>query len=64
MGDNPYARITENAQTRKCDLIVMASHGGRGFDAVVLGSETVKVLTHSKAPCWLSVDSDSRECLV
>jgi len=48
MGDNPYARITENAQTRKCDLIVMASHGRRGFDAVVLGSETVKVLTHSK----------------
>ena len=50
MGDNPYARITENAQTRKCDLIVMASHGRRGFDAVVLGSETVKVLTHSKIP--------------
>jgi len=50
MGDNPYARITENAQTCKCDLIVMASHGRRGFDAVVLGSETVKVLTHSKIP--------------
>ena len=50
MGANPYARITENAQTRKCDLIVMASHGRRGFDAVVLGSETVKVLTDSKIP--------------
>jgi len=50
MGANPYARITENAKTRKCDLIVMASHGRRGFDAVVLGSETVKVLTHSKIP--------------
>ena len=50
MSDNPYAQITENAQTRKCDLIVMASHGRRGFDAVVLGSETIKVLTHSKIP--------------
>jgi len=50
MSDNPYAQIVEHAQTRKCDLIVMASHGRRGFDAVVLGSETVKVLTHSKIP--------------
>jgi len=50
MGDNPYAQIVEKAQTHKCDLIVMASHGRRGFDAVVLGSETVKVLTHSKIP--------------
>lgn len=50
MGDGPYAQIVENAHTHKCDLIVMASHGRRGFDAVVLGSETVKVLTHSKIP--------------
>lgn len=48
MGDNPYAQIIENAATLKCDLIVMASHGHRGLDAVLLGSETVKVLTHSK----------------
>ncbi len=50
MGDNLYAQIIENAETRKCDLIVMASHGRRGLDAVLLGSETVKVLTHSKIP--------------
>ena len=49
-GDNPYARIIEYAQSRKCDLIVMASHGRRGLDALLLGSETVKVLTHSKIP--------------
>ena len=33
-----------------CDLIAMASHGRRGLSAVVLGSETVKVLTHSNIP--------------
>ena len=34
----------------KCDLIVMASHGRRGLIGVLLGSETQKVLTHSKIP--------------
>jgi nucleotide-binding universal stress UspA family protein len=32
------------------DLIVMASHGRHGISAIVLGSETVKVLTHCKIP--------------
>ena len=50
MGDNPYAKIIESAQAHDCDLIVMASHGRRGLDALLLGSETVKVLTHSKIP--------------
>jgi nucleotide-binding universal stress UspA family protein len=45
-----YQAIIEAAEARKCDLIVMASHGRRGVAAVVLGSETVKVLTHSKIP--------------
>jgi nucleotide-binding universal stress UspA family protein len=45
-----YQAIIEAAEARKCDLIVMASHGRRGISAVVLGSETVKVLTHSKIP--------------
>jgi nucleotide-binding universal stress UspA family protein len=45
-----YQAIIEAATARKCDLIVMASHGHRGVSAVVLGSETVKVLTHSKIP--------------
>jgi nucleotide-binding universal stress UspA family protein len=31
-------------------MIVMASHGRRGVSAVVLGSETQKVLTHSTVP--------------
>jgi nucleotide-binding universal stress UspA family protein len=45
-----YQAIIEVASARGCDLIVMASHGRRGVSAVVLGSETVKVLTHSKIP--------------
>ena len=49
-GDHPYEEIIDEAQRRKCDLIVMASHGHKGLDAVLLGSETVKVLTHSKIP--------------
>jgi nucleotide-binding universal stress UspA family protein len=50
LGESPYREIIERAAARKCDLIVMASHGRRGLDAVLLGSETVKVLTHSKVP--------------
>jgi nucleotide-binding universal stress UspA family protein len=42
--------IAAAAQDRGCDLIVMASHGRRGVAAIVLGSETVKVLTHSTIP--------------
>lgn len=45
-----YQAIIDAAMARRCDLIVMASHGRRGVSAVVLGSETVKVLTHSKIP--------------
>jgi nucleotide-binding universal stress UspA family protein len=49
-GDSPYEEIIAQAEQRGCDLIMMASHGRRGLDAVLLGSETVKVLTHSKIP--------------
>jgi len=36
--------------SRECDLIIMASHGRRGVEGLLLGSETQKVLTHSKIP--------------
>ena len=49
-GAQPWAAIIKTARTRKCDLIVMASHGRRGLAGFVLGSETSKVLTHSKVP--------------
>ena len=46
----PWTGILHAAQKRKCDLIVMASHGRRGLARALLGSETQKVLTHSKMP--------------
>ncbi len=42
--------IIDTAQQRGCDLIVMASHGRSGIAAIVLGSVTTKVLTHTKIP--------------
>ena len=46
----PWEAILAAARKHKCDAIVMASHGRRGVAALVLGSETQKVLTHSKLP--------------
>ena len=50
VGGQPYAQIIQAAEEQKCDAICMASHGRRGVSALVLGSETVKVLTHSRIP--------------
>jgi len=50
VGGHPYEEIINYAKARKCDLIIMASHGRKGLDAVLIGSETVKVLTHSTIP--------------
>jgi nucleotide-binding universal stress UspA family protein len=49
-GAQPWEGIIDTARARKCDLITMASHGRRGLAGVILGSETTKVLTHSKTP--------------
>ena len=46
----PYEGIIAAAIAHRCDLIVMASHGRRGIKSLILGSETQKVLTHSKVP--------------
>ncbi len=46
----PWEAILAAAKKHKCDAIVMASHGRRGISAVLLGSETQKVLTHSTIP--------------
>lgn len=48
--DRPYEAIIRQAEKSKCDLIVMASHGRKGLEGLLLGSETHKVLVHSKIP--------------
>jgi nucleotide-binding universal stress UspA family protein len=48
--EHPYRAIIDTAESNACDLIVMASHGRHGASAILLGSETAKVLTHSKFP--------------
>ena len=47
---HPWEAILDHAKNQACDLIVMASHGRRGLSAMLLGSETQKVLTHSAIP--------------
>jgi len=49
-GDYPFEEILRAAKRKKCDLIYMASHGRRGIAKLLLGSETSKVLAHSKVP--------------
>lgn len=46
----PWKAIIRAARAKRCDVIVMASHGRRGISALLLGSETSKVLAHSTVP--------------
>jgi nucleotide-binding universal stress UspA family protein len=48
--DHPHEAIIAAAEQRECDLIVMGSHGRSGIVAIVLGSVTNKVLTHTTIP--------------
>jgi nucleotide-binding universal stress UspA family protein len=50
---HPAEGIISTAKDRGCDLIVMASHGRRGIDRVLLGSQANEVLTHSKVPALI-----------
>lgn len=50
---HPAAGIIAAAKDKGCDLIVMASHGRRGLDRVLLGSQANEVLTHSKVPALI-----------
>ena len=47
---HPWEAIVDHAKTQSCDLIVMASHGRRGVSALLLGSETTRVLVHCEVP--------------
>lgn len=46
----PWEGIVEAAKKKRCDLIFMASHGRTGLSGLLLGSQTTKVLSHSKIP--------------
>jgi nucleotide-binding universal stress UspA family protein len=50
LSNDPASAIIAAAAKYECDLIVMGSHGHRGIKGLLLGSETHKVLTHSKIP--------------
>jgi nucleotide-binding universal stress UspA family protein len=50
VADSPWEVIINVAAERGCDAIFMASHGRRGVSALLIGSETNKVLTHTKIP--------------
>ena len=47
---HPWEAILDHAKSQQCDLVVMASHGRRGVAALLLGSETQRVLIHSPIP--------------
>ena len=48
--NHAYEAIIQTAQAKECDCIVMASHGRKGVQGLLIGSETTKVLTHTKLP--------------
>jgi nucleotide-binding universal stress UspA family protein len=50
VNEHPYEEIVKAAQDFGCDVIFQASHGRRGIGALLIGSETNKVLTHTKIP--------------
>jgi len=47
---HPATAIIETAESRGCDLIVMASHGRRGLRKLFLGSQTSEVLVYGSVP--------------
>ena len=51
--NHPWQAIVKAAKSSKCDLIAMASHGRKGLEGLLIGSETHKVLTHSKVPVFV-----------
>lgn len=56
-GVHPYEEIINTASAKGCDLIWMGSHGRKGLDKLLLGSETQRVLSHSKLPVMVYRDA-------
>ena len=61
-GARAYEQILEAAAERQCDLIFMASHGRRGLKALVLGSQTQKVLAHATLPVLVATVEANVRC--
>jgi nucleotide-binding universal stress UspA family protein len=49
-GETAFEEIVRTAEKRGCDLIFMASHRRRGLAGMLIGSQSLHVLTHSKVP--------------
>ena len=54
--DRPHHAIVQTAKQQHCDLIVMASHGWRGMNRLLLGSETHKCCSTPRFPCWYATE--------
>lgn len=50
VGDSPHLAIAKAAEAQGCDLIVMASHGWKGWNRLLLGSETHKLMLATDIP--------------
>jgi nucleotide-binding universal stress UspA family protein len=61
---DPYCAIIETAEREGCDLIVMGSHRERAFTGALLGSETMKVMTHTSTPVLVYRESDLTQTLL
>jgi len=55
-----HEAILASARDNNCDLIFMASHGRRGLAGLLIGSETQRVLTHSKLPVLVFPGQEAR----
>jgi universal stress protein A len=58
----PYERIVETAKSQDADLIIIATHGYRGFKRFYMGSTTERVIRH--APCPVLVVRDKERDFV
>ncbi len=58
-GVQPYEEIIATADSKGCDLIWMASHGRKGLDKLLLGSETQRLLAHARIPVLVYRDPDA-----
>src|SRR6185369_8565472 len=58
VSDHPAQAIIAAARERGCDLIFMASHGGRGKLGMALHSETLQVVMQAGLPVLVSAAAE------